>query len=368
MRAADLTFALALAVTTSCSGGGASDSPLGGPGNPQPAGAFVAQGGLLVVEFESSLDAGGDWTPGSSMAGHTGTGYLTWTGPNLYQTPGQDAFGFDFVLAQAGRYHFRLHNRHDHPDSTLANDLWVRMDGGAWVKAFSWQRGQWTWATQHEFSHNDKPPAEYTLTAGTHRIEFSGRSADFSVDRFHLYLDGTPNPEDVSHPESPRQAGLVPPASAQSLDGETRGTRLVELTGGGEEGAWELAAGDPVDGGRLADATLTAAVPADAFVGASRSGDDLVVGPEGSPLRVFGGLRAGVPSKVAVRIDHGGDRAALVLRDSGGVAVMTSPLERIDGALRGSFTPPGAGTFGVTIEAQGRVLLTTTFACLDEQP
>lgn len=166
-------------------------------------GPYVAQDGVLVIEMESGSPTG-SWAVESSPGGFTGSSFIRWDGPNLFQSPGSDIFGFDFVLGEGGRYHFRLHNRHDHPDSTEENDVWIRMDGGPWVKTFSWQRGQWTWATQHEFSHNDKPPAEYQLTPGPHRIEFSGRSHNFMIDRLHLYRHGSPNPLDTGRPESPR--------------------------------------------------------------------------------------------------------------------------------------------------------------------
>jgi len=166
-------------------------------------GPFVAQDGVLVIEMESGSPTG-QWASETQPGGFTGSNFIRWNGPNLFQSPGSDIFGFDFTLAEGGRYHFRLHNRHDHPDSTEANDVWVRMDGGQWVKTFSWQRGQWTWATQHEFGHDDKPPAEYQLAPGQHRIEFSGRSHDFMIDRLHLYKDGTPSPLNVNLPESPR--------------------------------------------------------------------------------------------------------------------------------------------------------------------
>lgn len=196
-------------------------------------GAYIAQNGLLVVEMESGAPAG-SWRTESAMNGHTGSSYIRWDGPNLFSQPGSDIFGFDFELAQEGRYHFRLHNRHDHPDSTEANDVWVRMDGGAWVKVFSWQRGQWTWTTQHEFNHHDKPPAEYQLSAGAHRIEFSGRSHDFAIDRLHLYRDGVPNALSLNHPESPRTrvndrplAGIrLHPAAVPANDGFRTSVRI----------------------------------------------------------------------------------------------------------------------------------------------
>ena len=178
-------------------------------------GPFLPEDGLVVIEFESG-DASGDWTQSTSISGYTGTGYLRWDGPNHFHTPGHDVFGFDFQIDDPGRYHFRIRNRHDHPDSTEANDVWVRMDGGQWVKVCSWQRGQWTWATQHEFSHHDKPWAEYQLGAGVHRIEFSGRSHDFNIDRFHLYDDGVSNPLSVGHPESSRGEVNDPPVAVAS--------------------------------------------------------------------------------------------------------------------------------------------------------
>lgn len=184
LRAAALTLVTAAAAT-------AQDGP------------FIAQDGLLVIEMESG-GAAGSWENESAIGGYAGSSYIRWDGPNLFNQPGSDIFGFDFELQEEGRYHFRLHNRHDHPDSTEANDVWVRMDGGAWIKVFSWQRGRWTWATQHEFDHHDKPPAEYQLSAGSHRIEFSGRSHDFMIDRLHLYRSHVGSPLSLSHPESPR--------------------------------------------------------------------------------------------------------------------------------------------------------------------
>ena len=178
---------------------------------------YTMEDGLLVVELES-LDAAGSWALEDDVPGHTGDGFLRWTGPNHFGEPGNDPFAVDFLVREAGLYDFRIRNHHDHPDSTEANDVWVRMDGGAWVKLFSSIKGQWTWASNHEFSHGDKPPAQYTLEAGEHRLEFSGRSFDFRMDRFHLFTPGHPHGQDTSAPES----GKVPvnrhPVAAPVLD------------------------------------------------------------------------------------------------------------------------------------------------------
>ncbi|QDV04630.1 hypothetical protein Poly30_01210 [Planctomycetes bacterium Poly30] len=229
--------ALALTLATGCSSGGTGDG--GGSGDPgapplgdsATAGAYLPDDGLIVVEMESGL-ATGSWAEETSLTGFTGSGYLRWAGANMYSAPGADAFGFDFWIEEPGEYSFRIHNRHDHPDSTLANDLWVRMDEGDWVKAFSWQRGQWTWATNHEFSPSNKPEARYDLTAGNHRIEFSGRSTDFSVDRFHLFDAGVADPMNTSYPESSR-AGVsgspAAPGSAGMIVADASRTSLVSL-------------------------------------------------------------------------------------------------------------------------------------------
>lgn len=272
--------AAAFLALAACSGGSDGSADAGGGAPEGPAitpGAYLPDADdVIVVEMESG-GAPGSWTEETGLAGYTGASYVTWTGPNLYSSPGTDVFGFDLWIEEPGRYHFRIHNRHDHPDSTLANDLWARMDDGPWVKVFSWQRGQWTWATQHEFSHNDKPAAEYTLTAGNHRIEFSGRSSDFSVDRFHLYLDGAPNPQDTSRPESQQQpGGLVaplPPMPTAALAPSPERTTLVELDARGAVGGvrWALAAGDLVDGTVATDPLARAALPGGAWVGVSRT-------------------------------------------------------------------------------------------------
>jgi hypothetical protein len=168
-------------------------------------GPFIAEDGILVVEFESGSPTG-SWASETDVSGYTGSNYIRWDGANLFNTPGTDVFGFDFEISEPGQYDFRLRNRHDHPDSTETNDVFIRMDGGPWVKTFSWQRGQWTWTTNHEFSHSNKPEAEYTLSAGLHRIEFSGRSHDFILDRFHLFNASAADPYSVAHPESSRES------------------------------------------------------------------------------------------------------------------------------------------------------------------
>lgn len=155
--------------------------------------------GRVVFEVES-VPARGDWKKESALAGFTGSGYYTWTGPDLFGAPGKDALTWSFHLSRPGRYRLFLRNRHDFEDSTLQNDCFTKLDDGPWTKTFSSTRGAWTWHTRHEHEGGDKPEASYELSPGPHAFQISGRSKGFSLDRVHLSLEASP---DLAAPLSP---------------------------------------------------------------------------------------------------------------------------------------------------------------------
>jgi hypothetical protein len=55
-----------------------------------------------------------------------------------------------------------------------------------------------------------KVAASSQLTSGVHTLEISARSANFMIDRIHLYDDGVANPTATTHPESPLGGGPAP--------------------------------------------------------------------------------------------------------------------------------------------------------------
>jgi Domain of unknown function (DUF5060)/Putative collagen-binding domain of a collagenase len=183
-------------------------------------GVYTMQDGLLVVEFES-LDSSGYWALEDGVGGYTGSAYLRWAGPNHFDEPGNDPFAVEFMVEEAGTYDFRIRNHHDNPDSTEANDVWVRMDGGAWLKVFSGIKNQWTWASNQELGPDDKPPASYELSAGEHRLEFSGRSFDFRMDRLHLFTPGHPDGTNAAAPESDKVIPNLRPVAKLRLNPPT---------------------------------------------------------------------------------------------------------------------------------------------------
>lgn len=177
---------------------------LGGHAQAQ-GGTYQDQGGVVVIEFESSATTP-NWTFETTHPGYTDTGYLRWTGPNLFSSPGSGVFGFDLNVQQAATWQLSLHNRHEDPDASMDNDVWVRMDGGPWKKVYSNQGAPtvatWNWHTRFDNSPNVHTDALFSLSAGDHRIEFSGRSNGFAMDRMHLHLQGHPDKNNLNLPQS----------------------------------------------------------------------------------------------------------------------------------------------------------------------
>ena len=169
---------------------------------------WLESNGIVAVEMESG-DTTGAWGISTSTPGFTGDSYIRWDGPDLFNSPGaQGVFGFDFEINTGGLWQLRMRNRHEDPDPTEQNDVWIRIDNDPWIKVFSNQPGSvgaWTWESR--FDEGSQPDASYSLTAGAHRIEFSGRSFGFKIDRFHLFQAGTANSTNPNIPESPRRFG-----------------------------------------------------------------------------------------------------------------------------------------------------------------
>lgn len=166
---------------------------------------FQESGGLVVVEIESAAPAG-SWASETSIGGYTGTSYYRWAGGNQYGSGGSGILSYSINITTPGNYNLRIRNHHNHPDSTLENDCWTRMDGSKWIKTYSSKANEWTWHTRHEDGATHSDPV-YNLSAGVHLLEISGRSENFRIDRFHLYLDTVANPTNESYPESSTTPG-----------------------------------------------------------------------------------------------------------------------------------------------------------------
>ena len=170
-------------------------------------GLYYDDDGLIVIEMESTPHFG-NWAEETIDTGFTFESYYRWDGPDLFGTPGVDKLAYRVHLSVAGEWFLSLRNRHDDPDDTMENDTWIRVDGGTWYKLFSnspGSVGQWIWQSRLDIP--GQPQASWNLSAGEHLIEFSGRSKNFKMDRFHLYLEGNPHGKNKNRPETPALLG-----------------------------------------------------------------------------------------------------------------------------------------------------------------
>lgn len=159
---------------------------------------YIEENNLLVMEVEHAPPVE-QWAVETLLPGYTGESYYTWRGPDYFGSPGHAILTYPILINNPGEFNFRLHNRHDYPDPTEENDVWVKMDSGPWIKVFSPIAGQWNWASFFDFT-TTQTNASYFLNAGNHTIQISARSHGFSIDRIHLHKD--PAHENTSLPVS----------------------------------------------------------------------------------------------------------------------------------------------------------------------
>lgn len=190
--------------------------------------------GIVVIEIESAANYGA-WELETSVAGHTGDGYLHYKGENFYSDPGNSLLNFEIAIEKTGRYRFQWHSRiavgesnTEHNDSWLrckdANDFYGEKDGqrvypkgvgktpnpngtskDGWLKVYQNHLNNWTWITRT----SDHDPHEIFVefdTVGIYSIEISGRSNGHAINRLALFHGDAIAAEalDLSRPESQR--------------------------------------------------------------------------------------------------------------------------------------------------------------------
>jgi hypothetical protein len=205
LRCAMLTLGLAMSLTAA-----------------QP---FAENGGLVVVEVESAPVIA-SWTKETYHTGYTGTGFYEWKkgdASTKVDPGGSGILSYPIKISTAGRYRLQIRSR---PAANAEhNDVWVRVVGAkkfekdkagvatdlgtGWIKSYNNKGNQWswdTWTTDHD---------RHTLyvvcdAATTIKIELSGRSTQFCIDRFVLYTTAKTTAEATSTtlPESPRDGGV----------------------------------------------------------------------------------------------------------------------------------------------------------------
>jgi hypothetical protein len=213
---------------------------------------FIESEGLVVMETES-VPKPTLWVFETTEPGFTGAGYLRYTGADQLFNPGVDIIEYNVLIEHEGMYGMVMQMSHlGAPDVDLQNDVWSKMDSGAWIKALH-PAGQtangFTMHTQWAVKENGvevfKNP-EYFLTAGLHTFFMAARSFNVRVDRIHLWKLEAPfkvswdTAHDDSHPESLRDATLLnvapdPIAMPAVIAGESGDPLTLTLTNPGDE-------------------------------------------------------------------------------------------------------------------------------------
>jgi len=168
--------------------------------SPLPSGPSV-----LTAQTETQRNDG--WSFVQNPQGFEGEGALVWLGRNnfLLNEAGEGVLSYQFDVEYAGDYEVTVRSHiTDGPNQAPQapdknNDVWLRVNGGSWIKVFQQNRGSWT----------NTRPLDVTLAQGVTTVQLSGRSQFFVVDSISL------RPENVSAPV----VNQPQPQSPTSVDG-----------------------------------------------------------------------------------------------------------------------------------------------------
>lgn len=161
---------------------------------------YVEVDDAVVIEMES-VPAVEEWQLETGYFGYTGSGYYVWRGPDYLGTPGVGILSYPLSITKDATYQLNIRNTHLGP-ATEQNDIWVRLDGGPWTKAFS-HITEWNYFLQFDFQNGQPHDWVYfhNLEAGLHTLDIAARSAGFHLDRLVFSSNGMGQLD--TWPESP---------------------------------------------------------------------------------------------------------------------------------------------------------------------
>lgn len=160
-------------------------SPSPSPGT--TAMAFHEQNGMIVIQPETKQVSSG-WTVESTVGGSTGQGYIKWTDPDYFSTPGNGVIEYKLWVTNPGTYAFRMRSNKKDPAADMDNDMWAKLDNSVWYKMANTHEliNTWQWNTIQIITEPGAW-ASFNLTPGIHSFYISGRSNGFYLDRLHFF-------------------------------------------------------------------------------------------------------------------------------------------------------------------------------------
>lgn len=171
---------------------------------------FLEEDGVVVMEVESARFDDPNWRLENDVpTAYVSDGYMVWRGPEYLGVPGIGVASYPIRITNPGDYRLYILNWHQAPQPDQQNDIWVRMDGGPWVKLFSAFEGIWNWHALLDYGNHNFADPIFSLGPGDHLLEIAARSAGFRMDRFDLYLPGADG-QNLSRPQSICAAPINP--------------------------------------------------------------------------------------------------------------------------------------------------------------
>lgn len=117
---------------------------------------------------------------------------------SLVSPPATGIARYRIELANAGLY--RVFGRVKAPDTT-SDSLWVRFDGGVWVRWMDIALGtSWHWDFVHDSVNGAQPAVTFSLAAGTHFFEVAYRENNVQLDALVFTDDASYSPTAFASP------------------------------------------------------------------------------------------------------------------------------------------------------------------------
>jgi N-acetylneuraminic acid mutarotase len=227
-----------------------------------PAGTWIENGGLVVIETESIGTLPGSWKNAATYSATaspdlnnptdaTGDDFIIWQGGQSLGNPGNGLLTYPVQITTPGVYRFQWRSQvANGTNATEHNDTWVKIESdafyglkgsgtvcpkglnpaendctggapegagaGGWFKVYSSGATNWKWSTQT--SDNDAHQIYARFDApGVYNILLSARSSSHAIDRMVLSHSGySGNPQNLSLAESTRSQGSTVGAAAGS--------------------------------------------------------------------------------------------------------------------------------------------------------
>ncbi len=163
--------------------------------------------GIIIIDAESASTDGTGWSTENNIAGYGGSGYVRFANSSSFGGPQGVQLEYTFEIKNEGWYYVSFRSRKDNSTSDLDNDTWIQIDNEGFTKCFTTGNPfVWTWETVFEPHHGsfEFPPYRRYMTAGEHRIQFSGRSQHHRIDRIAIWREGIDGAlaQDINAPQS----------------------------------------------------------------------------------------------------------------------------------------------------------------------